>query len=111
METVTHTFDASPPTLDKGFVLAQIDWASDDGTTTRKVDILSVPLLVAGWLLALGLRRRLPMPADPGRFNLIQVGLALWTLLALLTLFCSIQQGLLGRPDMLVAGNQLAKAM
>jgi endonuclease/exonuclease/phosphatase family metal-dependent hydrolase len=44
METVTHTFDASPPTLDKGFVLAQIDWASDDGNTTRKVDILSVHL-------------------------------------------------------------------
>lgn len=43
-ETVRHTFEASPPTLDKGFVLAQIDWSSDDGKTTRKVDILSVHL-------------------------------------------------------------------
>ena len=43
-ETVTHTFEASPPTLDKGFVLAQIDWSSDDGKLTRKVDILSVHL-------------------------------------------------------------------
>ena len=43
-ETVTHTFEASPPTLDKGFVLAQIHWSSDDGKLTRKVDILSVHL-------------------------------------------------------------------
>lgn len=43
-ETLTHTFEASPPTLDKGFVLAQFDWASDDGKLTRKVDILSVHL-------------------------------------------------------------------
>ena len=43
-ETVTHTFDASPPTLDKGFVLAQVNWSNDDGKSTRKVDILSVHL-------------------------------------------------------------------
>ena len=43
-ETVTHTFEASPPTLDKGFVLAQIDWSSGDGKSSRKVDILSVHL-------------------------------------------------------------------
>ncbi len=67
---------------------------------------LFVPLLVGGWLLALGLRRRLPMPAEASRFNLVQLGLVFWTVLALLTLVVSIQQGLLGRPDMLVAGNQ-----
>ena len=47
-ETVRHTFDASPPTLDKGFVLAQIDWPADDpaedSKVSRKVDILSVHL-------------------------------------------------------------------
>ena len=61
---------------------------------------------MGGWLLALGLRSRLAMPKDAGRFNLIQVGLAMWTLLALLLIVISIQHGLLGRPDMLVQGNQ-----
>lgn len=64
-----------------------------------------VPLLVAGWLLALGLRGRVAMPEQGNSFNLIQAVLAAWTLLALMSIFISIQQGLLGRPDMLVLGN------
>ena len=43
-ETIKHTFEPSPPTLDKGFVLAQIDWFSDDKNKSRKIDILSVHL-------------------------------------------------------------------
>lgn len=43
-ETIKHTFDASPPTLGKGFVLAQIELPSIDGRLARKVDIISVHL-------------------------------------------------------------------
>ncbi len=43
-ETIKHTFESSPPTLDKGFVLAQIDLPYGDGKKSRKLDILSVHL-------------------------------------------------------------------
>ncbi len=43
-ESIKHTFESSPPTLDKGFVLAQIDWPYGDGKKSRKLDILSVHL-------------------------------------------------------------------
>lgn len=43
-EAVKHTFEASPPTLDKGFVLAQIKWANADSSDERTLDILSVHL-------------------------------------------------------------------
>jgi hypothetical protein len=38
-------------------------------------------------------------------FNLVQLGLAALTVVALLCLVASIQQGLLGAPDMHVTGN------
>ena len=44
IETIKHTFESSPPTLNKGFVLAQIDWPYGDGSKSRKVDIISVHL-------------------------------------------------------------------
>jgi len=44
IETVKHTFDSSPPTLDKGFVLAQIEWPYADKDKSRKIDIVSVHL-------------------------------------------------------------------
>jgi len=43
-ETIKHTFEPSPPTMDKGFVLAQIDWIYGDEKKPRKLDILSVHL-------------------------------------------------------------------
>ena len=43
-ETIKHTFESSPPTLDKGFVLAQIDWPSGEEDKSRKIDIISVHL-------------------------------------------------------------------
>jgi hypothetical protein len=61
--------------------------------------------LVAGWLFALALRPRLPQHWSATRFNLVQLLLALWTLAALATLFGAVAQGLLGVPDMQVAGN------
>jgi len=43
-ETINHTFASSPPTLDKGFVLAQIVWPSGKEAKPRKVDLISVHL-------------------------------------------------------------------
>ncbi|QSA96713.1 hypothetical protein [Methylococcus sp. EFPC2] len=63
-------------------------------------------LSVVGWLYALAWReRRNSIYSDSG-FNLMQAGLALLTLLALSSLFLAVQNGLLGLPDMQIAGNQ-----
>ena len=61
--------------------------------------------LVAAWLLALGWRAR--RGADvPGRwFDLLQLALVALTLAALAVLFTAIRQGLLGQPEMQIAGN------
>lgn len=63
--------------------------------------------LVVVWLLLLGLRAR-HAPAESCsavRFNLLQLGLALLTLLALAVLISAVPRGLLGLPDMHVAGH------
>ena len=62
-------------------------------------------LLVVAWLFALDWRQRWAGPKNEGIFNLAQVGLVLLTLLALLCLVASIPFGLLGQPDMHIAGN------
>ena len=68
-----------------------------------------VGVLFAGWLFALGLRSRLAqdLPGDlpPWRFNLMQTGLVLLSLAALAALFAAVEQGLLGLPEMQIAGN------
>jgi hypothetical protein len=65
-----------------------------------------VVLLVIGWLFALGLRHRLDPLARPAwRFNLIQIGLVVLTLVALAGLLGAVQQGLLGTPEMQIMGN------
>jgi len=64
-----------------------------------------IAALVALWLFALGLRRRLDEDEPAWRFNLAQVGLVLLTLAALLALLVAVQQGLLGSPEMQIAGN------
>lgn len=60
---------------------------------------------VVGWLLALGLRARLPADLPRWQFNLAQFALAALTLVALGVLFDAITQGLLGEPSMQIAGN------
>lgn len=62
-------------------------------------------LLVVLWFFALEGRRRMAMPASRLRFNLIQLGLALLSLLALATLLAVIPESLLAAPDMQVTGN------
>lgn len=61
-------------------------------------------IIVAGWILALGYRERKPL-AGNFSFDLFQILLVLWTLAALIVIFVSIHQGLLGMPDMQIAGN------
>ncbi|MGQ0621878.1 MAG: hypothetical protein ACT4QA_18485 [Panacagrimonas sp.] len=77
--------------------------------TLLMIGLSQLPLwgaaLVAGWLFALALRARAPAGWSENRFNLMQIGLALWTFAALATLFGAVAQGLLGTPDMQIAGN------
>ena len=66
-------------------------------------------MLLAGWLFALGLRSRLAQDLlgdlPPWRFNLMQTGLVILSLAALAALFAAVEQGLLGLPEMQIAGN------
>ena len=60
------------------------------------------------WLLALGWRGRLGEASrsrSPTAFDLLQIALVLLTLAALGALFFAIQMGLLGSPEMQIAGN------
>ncbi|HEY5603376.1 MAG TPA: hypothetical protein VIM41_09720 [Gammaproteobacteria bacterium] len=66
---------------------------------------ISFALIVVGWLLLFGVRQQLVSQAGNFLFNTAQVGLAMLTVVALLVLFYAIQQGLLGQPDMQIAGN------
>ncbi len=61
-------------------------------------------LFVAAFLLALSLRGR-RSPRAAWLFDLTQIGLGAGALVSLLLLYLAIQQGLLLRPDMQVAGN------
>jgi hypothetical protein len=74
------------------------------------IGLSQVPLvgaaIVAGWLLVLGLRRdRAEEIRRPIVFDLLQIVLVVWTLVALGILFWSVQAGLLGTPEMQIAGN------
>jgi len=62
-------------------------------------------IVVAGWLLALGWRASAGPRLDDTRFNLLQAGLAVLTLAALGLLLEAVRHGLLGLPDMQIAGN------
>lgn len=72
------------------------------------VGLTQVPIwasiIVAGWILALAYRERKPL-AGNFSFDLFQILLVAWTLAALIVIFVSIHQGLLGMPDMQIAGN------
>ncbi len=61
--------------------------------------------LVAVWLLACGAREKLQADINWWQFNLIQIALAGITVIALLSIVAALPQGLLGAPDMHVAGH------
>jgi hypothetical protein len=65
---------------------------------------LAAAFPAAGWLLVLGLRAKKNLKT-PVFFNLSQIGLALWTLLALYLIYSGLKYGLLEKPDMYVTGN------
>ncbi|MGE0385781.1 MAG: hypothetical protein AB7Q97_13700 [Gammaproteobacteria bacterium] len=74
------------------------------GVGLSQVDVWS-GLIVVGWLLALGWRARMDPAARTSVFNLVQVGLAVLTVAALVILYRAIAQGLLGSPQMQILGN------
>jgi hypothetical protein len=73
------------------------------------VGLSQLPVLdaavVVGWFAALTARGRGGAALSPLRFNLVQAALALLTLLTLGLLFRAVAAGLLGQPDMQIAGN------
>lgn len=66
---------------------------------------LLVALPVVAWFLMLGYRREKGKQLSAPAFNGLQVLLVFLTVAALLALLAGIRQGLLGYPDMQVAGN------
>jgi hypothetical protein len=71
--------------------------------------LTQVPLVgaavIVGWLLALGLRRKIPEDIKADRFNAVQILLVFLTVVAAIALMAAIRKGLLGLPDMQVSGN------
>ncbi len=65
---------------------------------------VAAALVVVGWLIALGIRAK-KYNFKNSYFNAMQVGLAFLTLISLILLFMAVKQGLLGSPDMQIAGN------
>jgi hypothetical protein len=71
------------------------------GFSTFSWPVLGV---VVAWLLACGVRERWQTDVNWWRFNLIQIGIGGLTVIALLSVVVALPQGLLGTPDMHVAG-------
>ena len=67
-------------------------------------------LIVVAWLFALMRRGKLdPEGVGPWRFNFLQIGLVLLTLLTLAILITAVGEGLLGDPEMFVIGNNSSR--
>lgn len=63
-------------------------------------------LIIVGWLLALGIRKTTAPGSGWVSYNFTQLILAGWTVAALSGLYLAIENGLMGIPDMQIAGNQ-----
>jgi hypothetical protein len=83
--------------------LGMLDWLLL-GIGLTQVPVVA-GVVVAGWLLALGWRRQRAASLGAAGFDLLQVALVGWSLATAAILFFAIQQGLLGAPDMQIAGN------
>ncbi|MBC8412168.1 MAG: hypothetical protein ISR96_06680 [Nitrospira sp.] len=64
-----------------------------------------ISLFVVGWLIAFHFRGKADSEMGKRRFNLMQCGLAVLTVFAVVSLVSAISQGLLGHPDMNILGN------
>jgi hypothetical protein len=63
-------------------------------------------LLVVFWLILLGVRKKYAGGLQSAlTFNSVQIGLGIFSICALLALLAAVQQGLLGMPEMQVAGQ------
>jgi hypothetical protein len=62
-------------------------------------------LVIVAWLLVLDLRSRRTPTKDWLGFDLAQIGLAVWTVVALIGLYLAVEKGLLGIPLMQIEGN------
>ncbi len=65
---------------------------------------LAAGLMVAGWLIALDLRKKAARH-EGRKFNFMQIGIAFLTIAAMGSLVFAISKGLLGHPDMNIIGN------
>ncbi|WP_428356747.1 hypothetical protein [Methyloprofundus sp.] len=65
---------------------------------------LLMAFVVVAWLMTLGIRQKQTLQ-DVNSFNLMQLILIALTLSSLAILFIAVEQGLLGSPDMQIAGN------
>ncbi len=74
------------------------------GIGLTQVSILS-GIAVIAWFLLLHYRTKLDAAIHPKRFNLVQVGGVILTLIFIGILIWSVQQGLLGYPSMQIEGN------
>ena len=75
------------------------------GIGLSQVSLFMAAFIVA-WLMILGARSRLQSLPSPLLFDSMQIGLGFLTFFALSFLFIAVEQGLLGTPEMHVAGNQ-----
>ncbi len=62
-------------------------------------------LIIVGWLLALGMRNTTLPGGGWITYNFTQFLLAVWTAAALSGLYLAVENGLMGIPDMQIAGN------
>jgi hypothetical protein len=62
-------------------------------------------VLVAAWLVVAGAKARWPGTTSWWRFNLVQLSVAAMTIAALAAIVVAVPAGLLGTPDMHIAGN------
>ena len=62
-------------------------------------------VLVIVWLLAIAFREKLSQKLSYAKFNAMQIGLVGLTVVSLAVLAAAVANGLLGSPDMQIAGN------
>lgn len=72
---------------------------------------VAVSLVVVGWLLATGVRERQRAPGYWLTYNLLQLGSIGLAMAALACLLAAVHAGLIGQPEMQIAGNQSTAAV
>jgi hypothetical protein len=63
-------------------------------------------LIVVAWLLAMGLKEKKTAPLNWVAYNAVQIGFIGLSIAGLVCLFAAVQAGLIGQPEMQIAGNR-----